>query len=148
MKIRPRQTLVALTVGTLLGVMAAAHAGALPEQKQADGIAYITGGIGQSESHAMEAARKDWPLSLEFAVRAGKKSDFTADVKVAITHGGKPAFQAMADGPFMLVKLAPGKYDIAATHRGITQHRVVELKAGAPARVLFLWPEATDAPAK
>lgn len=149
MKLNSRHSLIALTFGALLGTMAAAHAAALPDEQQANGISYISGGIGQSETEAIRTASHQWPLTLEFAVRNGKKSDFTADVKVAISkEAGKPAFQATSQGPFMLVKLAPGKYEVSATHRGITQRRDVDVKAGAPAKLFFLWPEAADASTK
>jgi hypothetical protein len=54
-------------------------------------------------------------LAIELLQRAGKRDDFTAYAMVKIADSkGHTVLDAKADGPFMLVDLAPGRYSIQA----------------------------------
>jgi hypothetical protein len=49
-----------------------------------------------------------------------------------------------AEGPFMVARLEPGRYEVEATLAGRTLKQAVEIRPGSPARSLFLWPAGTD----
>lgn len=113
-------------------------------QTNDQGVEYVAGGIGQDESQQMNAAAAKWPLALEFAQRSGTGSgaQYLADIDVHIRDSrGHEVLATTADGPFLLARLAPGRYTVQATVQGdsLTQH--VNIRKGHPARVTFIWPQ-------
>jgi hypothetical protein len=148
MKLSIRQAAGAATAAIAACLVAgsglASAASDLPPVHRAGAVSYLSGGIGQNESMAFERAARDWPLSLEFAVKDGQRADFAAGVDIVIRDAaGRAALQARAEGPFLLARLGPGAYDVAATLQGRTMHQKVVVKAGASARAIFLWPTGT-----
>jgi hypothetical protein len=138
---RYQQATLATIFGALLMGSALVHATNLPPVHRMGQVEYLTGGIGKDESTAIQAAGKKWPLTLEFAQKDGRRADFVADVNVIVRDAkGHPALQAEAKGPFMLAKLAPGRYNVDATLAGKTLHQHVIVKHGQPAQVAFVWP--------
>lgn len=125
----------------LCGVAASAAAGGLPEEQHSGSSSFVTGGIGLDESTAFKSAMKDWPLSMLFAQKQGARAEYVADVQLAVTdRKGNTAFETVSQGPFVLAKLQPGSYQVAATLDNKTLHQTVEIKPGKPARIVFLWP--------
>lgn len=138
---RYHQATLTLSLGALLMGSALVHAAGLPPVHRVGQVEYLSGGIGKDESTAIKAASRKWPLTLEFAEKDGRRADFVADVKVVVRNAaGHPALQAQAAGPFMLAKLAPGRYDVEATLAGKTLHEPAVVKHGQPAQVAFVWP--------
>jgi hypothetical protein len=112
----------------------------LPPVQRAGEVEYMSGGIGLDESQAMAQAARQWPLALEFAVQSGSRGEYTADVAVLIRDAqGRTTLQTTADGPFLLVRLAPGRYTVEATLAGKTQRRSVTVAAKQPAKAIFVW---------
>ncbi len=107
----------------------------MPQVQHAGDISYVMGGVGLDESNALRAAAPHWPLELLFA---GPTSDYLADVQVDITSGGGSVFHAIANGPFMLVKLPPGDYVVHARHQGSEKTQAVKI-GGAHQKVAFRW---------
>lgn len=129
---------------SLLVMGSLAHASGLPPVQHSGAIEYLSGGIGQEESRAIEHASKTWPLTMEFAVKDKKHAEFTADVKVVVRDAKQhEALQTDAKGPFLLAKLKPGKYEVDATLDGKTLHEKVDVKHGHPAKLMFVWPPGT-----
>lgn len=146
MSIRHHQAALTATLGAcLLMGSALAQANSLPPVHKFGQVEYMSGGIGKDESTAIQAAGRKWPLTLEFAEKDGRRADFVADVKVLVRDAaGHPALQAQAAGPFMLAKLAPGRYNVEATLAGKTLQEPVIVKQDQPAQVAFVWPAGTD----
>lgn len=120
---RPTALLLALMLCT---GTTAALAATLPAEQHNSGIAYTTGGIGAEQATAFKEAMNRYPLAIELVQKekSGKRDEFIADAQVRITdHAGKEVFNAKADGPFMLVKLEPGKYSMTASYETHTLHR-------------------------
>jgi hypothetical protein len=138
------------TAGALLATLLSAglaHAapqgpGALPPLQTKGDLAWVSGGIGQSQAKAFEHAEVRYPLTLEFVVKPAAKSaiaEFTAAVPVTITNEhGKEMLSATAQGPFMLLKLPHGRYTVTAEHRGKKIERHVWVGHGHH-RVVFEW---------
>ena len=141
------KTSLAAALGALLiGGAFAQAATALPPVHKSGQVEYLSGGIGQDEAKAIETASRQWPLTLEFAVKDKQKADFAADVKVKVMvrdAKGHAALQARAGGPFLLVRLAPGHDAVDATLAGKTLHEKVLVKHGQPAKAVFVWPAGT-----
>lgn len=116
-------------------------AGDLPPEHQQGNVAYRMGGIGEDEAQAMQAAARQYPLTLEFAARTGEdRGGYLADVDVAIRDGrGNQVLQAKADGPFLLVRLPPGRYVVTAKHEDSQRSRRVDVKERGAQRIVFSW---------
>lgn len=130
-----------LLAAALLAAGTTRAAAQLPDVQSAAGIEYLSGGIGLDESQAILGASRNWPLTLEFSQTASPRAHYVADVDVSIHEpSGRSLLGTTADGPYLLVRLAPGRYTINATLGGKTLTRTVTLRAGAPARLSFQWP--------
>lgn len=133
------------TLGVAMLGAGAASAAMLPPVHQQGAVQYLSGGIGQGQSTALQAASTNWPLTLEFAVNAKPRAEYAANVNVVVHDAkGQVALETKSDGPFMLVRTEPGRYTIDATLQGKTLHESVTIKQGAPAKALFLWPIGTN----
>lgn len=112
----------------------------LPEARVAGGIPYLTGGIGAAESAAIRAAFKRYTLALTFARREDGHNVFLTDLPVVITDAsGVAVFEATTDGPFLLVDLPAGAYQVSATSRGESRQAQVRIVAGEHLEQAFLW---------
>jgi hypothetical protein len=70
----------------------------------------------------------------------GPGSDFLADVRVRIVdaHDGD-VLTATSRGPYMLVKLRPGRYTVHAQYKDSDQTRPVTIPAKGTAKAAFYW---------
>lgn len=120
----------------------------LAEQKQGP-IAYVTGGIGAEEAKAIERMTNDYPLTLEFLVKAQPRDEFTSAVKVKVTdHSGKVVLDTRSDGPFLLARLPAGRYTVTAEQDGEAKTRHVQVVDKSAKRVIFEWNRASSRPAQ
>src|SRR3989442_14730251 len=89
----------------------AALPSALPPEQTQGAVTYVSGGIGQQEAQAFEAAAAQYPLALEFALKHAPRAEFTASVHVIVTDvKGQHVLDTRSDGPFLLAKLPAGRY--------------------------------------
>jgi len=132
----------ALALGLALPAAAATMTqGALPQARTANGIAYMSGGIGEAEAAAMKEEARHYPLSMVFSAR--KDNEYLADVHVDIKNkAGKEVLNTVSDGPIMLVKLPAGNYKVAAEVEGKTLQRSVRIPARGDEQLNFHWPHA------
>ena len=111
-----------------------------PVQHEGD-IGYLSGGVGLGQSTVIKSMMRDYFLSLEFAGSSSSGNEYLADIPVRITDAhGHVVLEATSRGPFFLAELPSGRYDIAATHDGKTQHRLVNIGPSTRDREFFLWP--------
>ena len=115
--------------------------GDVPDSKRYQDIQYISGGIGSEESDAMLLLGKKWPLTLEFAQDHPQRPLWVADVQVKITNSKKKAiFDALSDGPIMLIELPADQYEIEAKFEERTLKRKIKLEQGKPVKLPVIWP--------
>jgi hypothetical protein len=119
-----------------------AHAqGEIPDSKRYQDIQFISGGIGSEESDAMLLLGKKWPLTLEFAQDHPQRPLWVADVQVKITNSKKKViFDALSDGPIMLIELPSDQYEIEAKFEERPLKRKIKLEQGKPVRLPIIWP--------
>ena len=118
----------------------AALASALPPEQTQGRVTYVSGGIGQEESQAFEAAAAQYPLALEFAIKHAPRAEYTANVHVVVTDTqGTPVLDTHSDGPFLLAKLPTGRYTVTAERHQQTLTRTVQVADHKPTHVMFLW---------
>jgi len=77
-------------------------------------------------------------LVLEFI---GKNAEYLADVDVTVAkaHGGHMVLETTATGPFLMAKLAPGRYRVTAEFMGKREQRMIQVPAKGTAHALFRW---------
>ena len=143
------QALGALALATAAALSSlGAHAANGPSVYETpEGVVFASGGIGSDESALMRRAAGEWPASFEFAVRAGARNEYAANVQVTVRDASGQAVLAdvLSQGPFMLARLAPGRYDVEATLDGRTLHRRIRVGGQGSAHVVFVWPAGTNA---
>lgn len=115
-----------------------------PEQSQGD-VTFLTGGIGSAEAAAIRDTAGRWPLALVFVeVRRGRES-WIADVDVNIRDSkGDAVLQAATDGPYLLARMAPGRYVVEARYNGVAHRKTVTIPAHGGRRLVFQWVPARD----
>lgn len=140
---RPLSAILALSLSLALGP-ARAQDPNLPAVQTQGGVTYLSGGIGSDETAAIKAASKDYPLTLQFSASTGA---FLASVVVKITDAtGRVVLDTTAEGPYLLVNLAPGRYTVDAMLDGISRGTEVTIKAGAPQKRSLIWPPRRSDP--
>jgi hypothetical protein len=130
-----------LSFGLLTSLPAMARArGMLPPEQTQGPVTYVSGGIGADETRAFAAAAKQYPLTLEFAIKHAPHTEFAANVHVTITDAkGQSVLDTRSDGPFLLAKLPVGYYTVRAEQQEQMLTRSVHVMTHKPAHVLFLW---------
>lgn len=147
MNTKLRRSVLAIAMGLAVAgsAVSASAATSLPAVQHEGTVAFVTGGIGESEAAAMEHATAKWPMTLEFAVHDGKRADFAAGVQVRVLNAEhKVVLDTQSNGPFVLAKVEPGRYMVDATLAGKTLQREVTVTKGGHARTVFEWPAGTD----
>jgi len=112
----------------------------LPSTQYSEGVAYISGGVGEEESIAILSEAKQWPLMLELSQIENGRGIwiFGASVKIANTQK-KIIFDAQADGPYILINIEPGEYILQASYQDVEQKRALSIKAGQPQKASVFW---------
>ncbi|CAG9270589.1 carboxypeptidase-like regulatory domain-containing protein [Paraburkholderia unamae] len=113
------------------------NGGGMPQVQQQGDVSFVSGGVGLDESKALLGAQHDWPLSLRFTQRSG---EYVADVRVQITDShGASVLDTTSRGPYMLVKVRPGRYNVHVSHAGVDKTSAVTVGSNGSARASFIW---------
>lgn len=114
-----------------------ANGGGMPQIQHQGSVSYVSGGVGLDESTALKSAAHSWPLALRFT---GRTSDYLADVHVRIVGAQEaPVLAADSRGPYMLVKLPPGRYTVHARYKDQEQTHPVTVTGKPGAHADFHW---------
>lgn len=112
----------------------------IPDTQYSQGISYISGGVGEEESQAILAEAKQWPLLLELSQLENGHGIWIFGAKIKILNSRRQVmFDAQADGPYILINLNVGQYQIEASYQGVTQKRAVSIQASAPQKLAIFW---------
>lgn len=137
------RNLLKIVCGAALLIGAALYGNAhaeLPASNYYSGTEYVSGGIGLDESTAFKAAMPQFPLALTFAEQREGKGAYVSDVQVVIRdQHDNTVLNADSDGPYFLVKLPPGKYQVFATYNAKTLSQKVDIGATGSTRATFEW---------
>lgn len=101
-------------------------------------VAHISGGVGLEERETFLARRGEFNLHVTYALANG---EYVAEVEtlVAEEHDGHVVLRLVSDGPFVYVKLNPGRYTFAATFRGETQRRELAVREQGAVDFTLFW---------
>ena len=125
-----RAAAAALLCGTALS------AAAMSDGRTAQDRPFLSGGVSQSELADIRAQQPFFSVSLLTAAKGS--GAHLAGVKVRITDTtGKPVLETEMDGPYLLVDLLPGKYQMEAVNEGETQKRALTVRQGNAQRVVL-----------
>ncbi|GAA4334399.1 carboxypeptidase regulatory-like domain-containing protein [Pigmentiphaga soli] len=128
----------ALSLALCAGVARADDPAPVPE-RSSNGISYVTGGVGADESAYLRSIMPRYSLRILAAASSGA---FQSNVKVAIRdERGTPVLSVTTEGPYLLVALKPGRYQVAAEADGASQAKAVQVPAKGHADVSFYWPD-------
>ncbi|MFZ4540877.1 MAG: hypothetical protein ACOYNL_03565 [Rickettsiales bacterium] len=86
-------------------------------------VTYVTGGIGDDEQAAIQAAKPDYNL---YVMSASKAGAFVGDARVVITRKNGKDVEEMLNvvaGPLLYVKLVDGSYALDATLGEMKKHQ-------------------------
>jgi hypothetical protein len=128
------------TVGGTTSDMTSAgnqNGGGLPQIQHQGEISYVSGGVGLDESAALKREAHQWPLAMRFT---GPTADYLADVHVRIVgpHGTE-VLKTDSMGPYMLVKLPPGRYTVHAQYKDEDKTREVTVGNAGSVNADFHW---------
>ena len=134
------KTLLKILIATQLILLSFLSSAQIPETQHSQGISYITGGVGESETVAILADAKQWPLLLEMSQIESGRGVWIFGAIIKIMNSKKQMiFDAQADGPYMLINLESGDYVIEAAYQEVTQKRVLSIKANSPQKISLFW---------
>lgn len=103
---------------------------------KANGVEYMTGGVGVGERQAMEEMAKGFNLKAVFAVVAG---NYLADVSLRIMKPtGEMVLETVSTGPYFYARLPEGRYRFVAVHKGIERAHSLEIGRDLKT-VMFHW---------
>ncbi len=99
-------------------------------------ISYMSGGIGQDESDAMEAAQGGYNLRV---LNTDKAGHYSGDIRIVISDSkNKPLLDTVA-GPLFYANLANGRYVVEGFSGNQHQKKLVTITGHKPIRVRFTW---------
>lgn len=111
-------------------------AAAMTEGRTKQDGPFVSGGVSQSELADIRAKQPFFNLSVLTAAKGS--GAYLAGVRVRIVDSkGENILETEMDGPYLLVDLLPGKYDMEFINAGETQKRTMTMQRGAPRRVVL-----------
>ena len=131
-------------VGASVGIPAYAQ---LPPVQNQGGVGYVTGGFGQDESTAFKRAMPQFSVAMTFSSHSDGTAAYAADVQVVIRdENDANVLNVASKGPFLLVNLPPGKYQVFATYGNQTQQRDINVAVNGSTRLTFAWKRPVSGP--
>lgn len=107
------------------------------QRQEQNGIAYLSGGIGEDEAKAIQQA-SGYNLHMTFSV--GVENKYVPDVDVVIHNAqGQSVLTLTQAGPLVYVQLPPGKYAVVATRAGEERRDTTDVGTAAARNLVFHW---------
>jgi hypothetical protein len=123
----------------LVALLTAAPAVADMTPQTANGITYVSGGVGADEEAAMQQMRPQYRLRLLFAVEG--RGEYLADIPVTIAGPkGDTVLQTTAQGPLFYANVPAGSYRVTAARDGQAITRTVSVPKTGGVEERFYWP--------
>jgi hypothetical protein len=130
-------------LGCAVGLVAVTAAAAQTTGRTALGGDFMSGGIGEGEIATMQAQRGNYALWVRTAAKGS--GAYLSDVHVRIADAKKAiVFNHVLDGPWLLVDLPPGRYEVQASYHGQTFSRATTVHAGDRHQMVFYFDVVAD----
>jgi hypothetical protein len=95
--------------------------------QEANGVQYLSGGVGDLERQAMRSHQQEFPLQVLFS---GKAGELGVANQVRVLDGANQVVAVQNAGPLLMLKLPPGHYTVEADFNGGVQRRSVHVGRG------------------
>ena len=130
--------LLAISPGVVL-LSSTTGASAALKVEQNGPVAFVSGGVGEEERQEIGKLAPAYSLELLFATK-GSPNEYLADIKVEIKDkNGNVMLDTVAQGPFLLAKMPPGRYSVNADNDGAVKQQTIQVAGNKPHRVVFIW---------
>lgn len=107
------------------------------QRQEQNGIAYLTGGIGEDESRAIQQAT-GYNLHMTFSI--GPENKYIPDVDVLVQKAsGQTVLTLSQAGPLVYVQLPAGKYTVVATRNGEERRDTADISSSEARNLVFHW---------
>jgi hypothetical protein len=125
-------------VWMVAALLTAPAAGLAQEQlREAAGVRYISGGVGEESQARLAAQAAQFNVRVIFALKAG---NYLSGVEASVWDGsGKPVFSTVTEGPWLYLRLAPGNYVMRAALGGQKQEQKLVAPAQGSRQLVFRW---------
>jgi len=111
---------------------------AIQEMRAANGIAYVSGGVGRDSARALNEVKGRYNLHLLFAVQGS--GEYLANVRVKIAdQRGNTVLDAVSDGPYFFARVQPGTYLVTVDSEGRSKTRSFEIARNGSTSGAFYW---------
>ena len=126
----------------LLG-LAFMPAGALERGTTELGQSFVSGGVGTTERDTLDLERAGYDLSILTAARGS--GNYLADVHIRITDSqSRQVLETVMDGPWLLVDLPAGRYQVEATRNHFVQKHSVTFLASGHSQTVFYFDNGVE----
>lgn len=100
------------------------------------GSPFVSGGVGLAEQDTLKAEGAGYALSVLTATRGA--GSYLADVRIHITDANSHAvLDTLMDGPWLLVDLPAGRYEVEATRNHRVQRHTISFLARGHVQTVF-----------
>ncbi|MCK1792078.1 carboxypeptidase regulatory-like domain-containing protein [Pseudomonas violetae] len=107
------------------------------QREQQNGIAYLSGGIGEDEAKAIQQAT-GYNLHMTFSV--GAEGKYVPDVDLVIQKAdGQNVLTLNQAGPLVYVQLPAGKYTVIARRGGEERRNTTDVGSAGARNLVFNW---------
>jgi hypothetical protein len=121
----------------------AAAVPALQVGKTPDGANFVSGGVSHEELRVLHARRDAY--SLWVITAASKSGSYLADVLLTIRDGQRRiVFNRRLDGPWLMIDLPLGRYQVEAALDGQAQQRTTTIHQGDHHQLFFYFDTADE----
>jgi hypothetical protein len=101
------------------------------------GISYVSGGVGTESLERLDSLAGNFNLKLVFALKSG---EYLSDVRVEIADAtGKTLVDTLSEGPWFLIKLPMGDYQVVASFSNKAEKRHVAIGTARLQTIDFRW---------
>jgi len=119
-------------------VTTAADSVSTPPAQHAGTVNYRSGGVGAESSDTMKAEASRYSLAMTFTSHVDSRDAYTIPSHLSIVKaGGSPVLDITPDGPYLLVDLPSGKYQVTAGVGADSKTVAVEIVAGVHKTLAF-----------
>jgi hypothetical protein len=89
-----------------------------------NGVEFLNGGANIDDAQYLKSRGAEFPLQFVFSGRGG---EYGVAEKVTIRNGEREVLTVPDAGPYLMLKLPAGRYDVEATFKGVVEKRTVVL---------------------
>lgn len=107
------------------------------ELQTMNGVAWVSGGVGEDERSEMLIVLPDYNLKLSTAERLG---GYLSGVRAELRNvRGVTVLETVLDGPVLLARVPPGRYELRVTNAEVTQSRKLTLRKTGRREIVLYW---------